>query len=117
MLSIKSSLKMVYQNLQKHSWFKGVTSVPSNVMVAYHGVTWQTIIKGVITIHDPDVNLVCQFDRLSDQSLFYDVTWYVEDTEVLTNQTVSSNSSDLALLTGSQMLAKGKKANSMVRKS
>lgn len=57
---------------------------------------------------------MCQFDRLPDQSLYYDVTWYVDDTEVLTNQTVSSNSSDLALLTGSQMLAKGKKANSMV---
>lgn len=57
---------------------------------------------------------MCQFDRLPDQSLYYDVTWYVDDTEVLTNQTVSSNSSDLALLTGSQMLAKGKQANSMV---
>lgn len=67
------------------------------------------------TKHDPDVNLVCKFDRLPDETLFYDVTWYVDDTEVLTNQTVSSNSSDLALLTGSQMYVKGKKANSMVQ--
>lgn len=92
-----------------------MTEVPSNVMVNYHGVTWNTKINGVATIHDPDVSLVCQFDRLPDQSLYYDITWYVDDTEVLTNQTVSSNTSDLALLTGSQMLEKGKKANSMVR--
>uniref|UniRef100_A0A8W8NV44 VWFD domain-containing protein n=1 Tax=Magallana gigas TaxID=29159 RepID=A0A8W8NV44_MAGGI len=95
-------------------WLNGVNSVPSNLAVAYHGVTWDTNINGTQTVHDPDINLVCQFDRLPDQSLYYDVTWYVDDTEVLTNQTVSSYSSDLALLTGSQMLAKGKKANSMV---
>lgn len=93
---------------------KGVNGVPSNLAVAYHGVSWNTKHYGLQTVHDPDVNLVCQFDRLPDQSLYYDVTWYVDDTEVLTNQTVSSKSSDLALLTGSQMLAKGKKANSMV---
>lgn len=96
------------------NYSQGVNSVPSNLAVAYHGVTWDTNIDGLQTVHDPDINLVCQFDRLPDQSLYYDVTWYVDDTEVLTNQTVSSNSSDLALLTGSQMLAKGKKANSMV---
>lgn len=99
------------------SRFKGVTDVPSNIVVGYHGVTWTSSKKTANIVYDPDVNLVCQFDRLPDQSLYYDVTWYVDDTEVLTNQTVSSNSSDLALLTGSQMLAKGKKANSMVRNS
>lgn len=93
---------------------KGVNGVLSNLAVAYHGVSWNTKHYGLQKVHDPDVNLVCQFDRLPDQSLFYDVTWYVDDTEVLTNQTVSSKSSDLALLTGSQMLAKGKKVNSMV---
>lgn len=91
-----------------------VADVPSNIFVAYHGVTWTTSNHTANTNHDPDVNLVCQFDRLPDQSLFYDVTWYVDDIEVLTNQTVSSDSSDLALLTGSQILAKGKKANSMI---
>lgn len=91
-----------------------VTDVPSNIVVGYHGVTWTSSKKTANIVYDPDVNLVCQFDRLPDQSLYYDVTWYVDDTEVLTNQTVSSNSSDLALLTGSQMLAKGKKANSMI---
>lgn len=96
------------------NYYQGVNSVPSNLAVAYHGVTWDTKEKGFETVHDPDINLVCQFDRLPDQSLYYDVTWYVDDNEVLTNQTVSSSSSDLALLTGSQMLAKGKKANSMV---
>lgn len=91
-----------------------MADVPSNIFVAYHGVTWTTSNHTANTNHDPDVNLVCQFDRLPDQSLYYDVTWYVDDIEVLTNQTVSSDSSDLALLTGSQMLAKGKQANSMV---
>lgn len=57
---------------------------------------------------------MCKFDRLPDQSFYYGVTWYVDDKEVLTNQTVSSNSSDLALLTGSHLFAKRKKANSMV---
>lgn len=92
-----------------------MNDVPSNIAVAYHGVTWVTHTVGVSTLHEPEVNLICQFDRLPDETLFYDVTWYVDDTEVLTNQTVSSNSSDLALLTGSQMFAKGKKANSMVK--
>lgn len=108
-------MNIIVLKLTIRSRFEGVTDVPSNVLVAYHGVTWETSVVGVTTIHEPDVNLVCQFDRLSDQSFYYDVTWYVDDTEVLTNQTVSSKSSDLALLTGSQMLAKGKKANSMVR--
>lgn len=92
-----------------------MNGVPSNIAVVYHGVTWVTHIVGVSTLHEPEVNLICQFDRLPDETLFYDVTWYVDDTEVLTNQTVSSNLSDLALLTGSQMFAKGKKANSMVK--
>lgn len=79
----------------------------------YHGVSWTSTFTAV-TIHDPDVNLACHFDRLSDTSLYYAVTWYVDKTEVLTNQIVSSNSLDIPLLTGTQMLAKGKKANSMV---
>lgn len=57
---------------------------------------------------------MCKFDRFPDQSFYYGVTWYVDDKEVLTDQTVSSNSSDLALLTGSHLFANGKKANSMV---
>lgn len=93
-----------------------MTDVPSNLEVAYHGVTWETteFIEGVKAVYDPDINLVCRFDRLSDDNLFYDVTWYVDDTEVLKHQTVTSNSSDLALLKGTQIYAKGKKANSMV---
>lgn len=43
--------------------------------------------------------------------MYYDVTWYVDNTEVLTGQTVQSN---IALLSATQMLAKDKKANSMV---
>lgn len=43
--------------------------------------------------------------------MYYDVTWYVDNTEVLTGQTVQSN---VALLSATQMLAKDKKANSMV---
>lgn len=82
-------------------------------MVEYHGVTWETE-NTAFTIYHPDVNLVCRFDRIEDTSFYYDVTWYVDDTEVLTHQTVSSNSSGLALLKGTQMFAKGKKANSMV---
>lgn len=93
----------------------GVTDVPSNLTVGYHEVTWETIVDGTNTAHQPDVNLVCHFNRLENISLYYDVTWYVDDTEVLTHQTVSSSSSDLALLKGTQMLAKRKKANSMVK--
>lgn len=91
----------------------GVNGVPSNLVVKFHNVSWTTT-KGTRTIHDPDVVLACHFDRLNGQSFYYDVTWYVDDTEVLSNQTVSSDSSDLPLLTGTQMLEKGKKANSMV---
>lgn len=92
-----------------------MTDVPLNLAVEYHGVTWETSFHGVATVYQPDVNLVCLFDRIENTTWFYDVTWYVDDTEVLTQQTVSSNSSDLALLKGTQMLAKGKKANSMVK--
>ena len=88
--------------------------VPKNVEVKYHGVSWTTTIIGANTIHEPDVNFACHFDRFSDETLFYDITWYVDDTEVLTNQTVSSNSSDIPLLLGTQIIAGGKKANSMV---
>lgn len=91
-----------------------MTDVPSNLVVTYHGVTWKTHGQGVLRFHEPDVNLVCLFDRLPDDTLLYDVTWYVDDTEILTHQTVTSNTSDLALLKGTQILAKGKKANSMV---
>nr|XP_022312815.1 uncharacterized protein LOC111117870 isoform X2 [Crassostrea virginica] len=91
-----------------------VSDIPKNIEVKYHSVSWTTSTEGVRTHYDPDINLACHFDRLPDDALFYDVTWYVDDTEVLTNQTVSSNSSDVALLSGSQMVAKGKKANSMI---
>nr|XP_022310403.1 uncharacterized protein LOC111115834 isoform X2 [Crassostrea virginica] len=91
-----------------------VSDIPKNIEVKYHSVSWTTTQEGVTTHYDPDINLVCHFDRLPDDALFYDVTWYVDNTEVLTNQTVSSNSSDVALLSGSQMVAKGKKANSMI---
>lgn len=93
-----------------------MTDVPLNLAVGYHGVTWETTGYGVYTVHQPDVNLVCLFDRIVNTTWFYDVTWYVDDTEVLTHQTVSTNSSDLALLKGTQMDAKKKKANSMVKK-
>ncbi|XP_078330755.1 von Willebrand factor D and EGF domain-containing protein-like [Crassostrea virginica] len=94
-----------------------VADVPQNIEVRYHSVSWTTIEQTQPirqTVHDPDVNLECHFDRLSDLSLYYDVTWYVDNTEVLTNQTVSSNSSDIPLLSGTQMLAREKKANSMI---
>nr|XP_034320108.1 uncharacterized protein LOC117687527 isoform X18 [Crassostrea gigas] len=91
-----------------------VYDVPSNISVAYHRVTWNTRVEGITSFHDPEVNLVCKFDRFPDQSFYYGVTWYVDDKEVLTDQTVSSNSSDLALLTGSHLFANGKKANSMI---
>lgn len=91
----------------------GVNGVPSNLLVKFHNVSWTTT-KGTPTFHDPDVVLACHFDRLNGQSLYYDVTWYADDTEVLSNQTVSSDSLDLPLLTGTQMFEKGKKANSMV---
>lgn len=94
--------------------FSGVSDIPKNVEVKYHNVSWIATTKGVTTNYDPDINLVCHFDRLLDESLFYDVTWYVDDTEVLANQTVSSNLSDIALLKASHIVAKGKKANSMV---
>lgn len=93
-----------------------MTDVPLNLAVGYHGVTCETTVYGVYTVHQPDVNLVCLFDRIVNTTWFYDVTWYVDDTEVLTHQTVSTNSSDLALLKGTQMDAKKKKANSMVKK-
>lgn len=93
-----------------------MTNVTSNLEVAYHGVTWETteFIEGVKAVYEPDINLVCLFDRLPDDTLYYDVTWYVDDTEILSHQTVTSNHSDLALLKGTQIFAKGKKANSMV---
>lgn len=94
----------------------GVNGVPSNLVVKFHNVSWTTITDNTRTQinHEPDVIFACHFDRIHGQALYYDVTWYVDDTEVISNRTVSSNSSDLALLTGTQMLAMGKKANSMV---
>lgn len=97
-----------------HLHVKGVSEVPRNIEVKYHGVSWTSSEPKAVTLHDPDVNFACHFDRLSDLSLYYDVTWYVDDTEIIAGQTVSSNSSDIPLLFGTQMLAKGKKANSMV---
>lgn len=91
-----------------------MTDVPSNPVVAYHGVTWETFLRGVYRVHEPDVNLVCLFGRLPDDTLLYDVTWYADDTEILKHQTVTPSRSDIALLKGTQILAKGKKANSMV---
>ena len=88
--------------------------VPKNIEVKYHGVSWTSWINNTITFNEPDINLACHFDRLSDVTYYYDVTWYVDNSEVITGQTISSNSSDIALLSGSQMIAKGKKANSMV---
>ena len=88
----------------------GVSEVPDKIEVKYHSVSWVSSAKGIIVNHDPDINLACHFNRLLDDSLLYDVTWYVDNTEVFTNQTTS----DIALLSGSQMVRKGKKANSMV---
>ncbi|XP_062614467.1 uncharacterized protein LOC134276206 [Saccostrea cucullata] len=109
-----SSLKQKFSTFL----FKGVSEVPSSITVAYHSVSWtsKTLTLNAIlrTIHEPDVNLVCQFQRLANQDLYYDITWYADDTEVLRNQTISSNISEVALLSGTQMLAKSKKANSMI---
>ncbi|XP_062578161.1 LOW QUALITY PROTEIN: uncharacterized protein LOC134240066 [Saccostrea cucullata] len=95
-----------------------VSEVPSSITVAYHSVSWTTtttINNGIKqTVHEPDVNLVCQFQRLANQDLYYDITWYADNTEVLRNQTITSNISEVAFLSGTQMLAKGKKANSMI---
>lgn len=103
-----------FRYVQLHYIIIGVLDVPSNIEVRYYGVSWTSLIVNANEVHEPDVNLACQFDRLSDLSLYYDVTWYVDNTEVLTGQTVSSNASDMALLTSTQMISKGKRANSMV---
>lgn len=56
-----------------------------NFEVVYYGVIWEIIefIEGVKVVYDFDINLVCCFDCLFDDNLFYDVIWYVDDIEVL----------------------------------
>ncbi|XP_056007282.1 uncharacterized protein LOC125666050 [Ostrea edulis] len=91
-----------------------VSGVPTNLVVSYHSVSWKIDVQGVITRHDPSVNLKCSFTPLTDNSLFYDISWYVDDVEVVSGQTVDSASLDNALLSARDMIKKNKKAGSMI---
>lgn len=56
-----------------------------NFEVVYYGVIWEIIefIEGVKVVYEFDINLVCLFDCLFDDILYYDVIWYVDDMEIL----------------------------------
>ncbi|XP_062589917.1 uncharacterized protein LOC134251518, partial [Saccostrea cucullata] len=94
----------------------------AEVSVAYHNVTWKSFITNIdirgknsrIEKHEPTVNMICKFSLLNENNLFYHITWYVDNTEVISNQTVSADEKESAILSASDLLRAKKKAGSKI---
>ncbi|XP_062618288.1 von Willebrand factor D and EGF domain-containing protein-like [Saccostrea cucullata] len=91
-----------------------VKGVPSNLSVSYHNVSWVSKVFGTSTLHSPSVMFKCSFTPLPDTSLFYEISWYVDDIEVVRSETLSYNSLENALLSSKQIAQKQKKAGSTI---
>ncbi|XP_061167223.1 uncharacterized protein LOC133176067 [Saccostrea echinata] len=91
-----------------------VSDVPSDLLVSYHNVSWKEDIDGVITNYVPSVNLKCSFTPLADTSLFYEITWYVDNEEVVKSKTLAHDSLEDAILSSEHILNKQKKSGSMI---
>ncbi|XP_062586749.1 uncharacterized protein LOC134248353 isoform X2 [Saccostrea cucullata] len=87
---------------------------PKDPTVSYHNLSWDREDRGVVSRYDPSVNLICKFTPLKNDSLFYDISWYVDDLEVVKGQTVTSHTLDRALLSAFDILKKNKTAGSMI---
>ena len=61
--------------------------------VVYHNVSWIRIPETATrTVHEPSINLRCNFSLFRDVSLHYSVEWYVdEDTLVKESQVNTAN--------------------------
>ncbi|XP_062620579.1 uncharacterized protein LOC134282147 [Saccostrea cucullata] len=63
--------------------------------------------------HDPAVTLLCEFNWKTDEDLYYDITWYIDEQEVL-NQTVDASNNYTAVLTAYDVLGADKKIGTNV---
>ncbi|XP_062618287.1 von Willebrand factor D and EGF domain-containing protein-like [Saccostrea cucullata] len=94
---------------------KCTLDVPKDPSVSYYNLSWNRKDFGRgFSRYDPSVNLICRFTPLKDDSLFYDISWYVDDLEVVKGQTVTSHTLDHALLSAFDILKKNKTAGSMI---
>ncbi|XP_061190172.1 von Willebrand factor D and EGF domain-containing protein-like [Saccostrea echinata] len=81
---------------------------PSAVSVIYNKMTWRREEINNMVRHDPAVNLLCTFSIKTDENLFYDVSWFINGTNVL-NQTVDVSSNYTAVLSAYDILEFNKK--------
>ncbi|XP_062585436.1 von Willebrand factor D and EGF domain-containing protein-like, partial [Saccostrea cucullata] len=93
-----------------------VEGVPTNISVSYYNVSWESLPNETAPyrIHKPSVNLVCNFEPINNGGLLYEVNWFIDNKEVLRNQTLSSDERMNAILSASQILRINGRAGSMI---
>ncbi|XP_062607869.1 uncharacterized protein LOC134269673, partial [Saccostrea cucullata] len=86
-----------------------VKETPTNLQVVYQGVSYKNVSNAIGTQWDPVVKLRCQFTPLSDNTLYYHIDWYVDNTRIIENQTVDNTTLVDAVLTTGDLYNAGKK--------
>ncbi|XP_062570182.1 uncharacterized protein LOC134232241 [Saccostrea cucullata] len=84
---------------------------PYDVSVVYHNLTWRREETNNIVRYDPAVNLMCSFTTKPDENLFYDVSWFIDGSNVF-NQTVDVSSNYTAVLSAYDILEFNRKIGS-----
>lgn len=75
--------------------------------MVYHGITWEEINLNNIKRYNPTIHFVCHFTPISDDSLFYNIEWMIEN-EFVKNYTVDKNTIDQLSFTTDDMLGVNK---------
>ncbi|XP_062620534.1 uncharacterized protein LOC134282100 isoform X2 [Saccostrea cucullata] len=83
--------------------------------VENYNISWVIETRGNISRYDPRLNFICRFTPLTDESLFYDISWYVDDIEVIKGQTVNLSTMENALLPVMTILENNKTAGLMIQ--
>ncbi|XP_062617865.1 uncharacterized protein LOC134279469 [Saccostrea cucullata] len=87
-------------------------------LVANYNISWNYQISKIsyaLSRYDPRLNFICRFTPLTDESLLYEISWYVDDTEVIKGQTVNLSTIENALLPAMAILENNKTAGSMIQ--
>ena len=81
----------------------------------YHNVTWiSTIETANRTVHEPSINLRCNFTQFSDVSVYYKIEWYAEGNMLIRSHVVSALDIDQSVLPLREVIAMRKTAGAQV---
>ena len=83
--------------------------------VVYHNVSWISIIETANrTVHEPSINLICNFTQFSDVSVYYKIQWYAEGNMLIRSHVVSALDIDQSVLPLREVIAMRKTAGAQV---